>query len=74
MEYSKFKELATQYVEEHCGGLAVLSTYNKPVQDKVHVHMLNLMLKDCSQDFKEQQKIMKECKDYENRFYEERMK
>ena len=75
MDYLTFKKLVTKYVEDNYdGGLSVLKTYNKSVQDKVHSYIINLMLKDCSHDFKEQQKVMKQCQAYENRFYEECMK
>ena len=71
MSYSTFKRLATQYVEENHGGLSVLSTYNKLVQDKVHTYMLKLMLAECGQDGKEIQNTMKECAAYEKRFFKE---
>lgn len=71
MDYTIFKRLATQYVEENHGGLSVLSTYNKLVQDKVHIHMLKLMLAECGQDAKEIQKTIKECAAYEKRFFKE---
>lgn len=74
MDYSTFKRLATKYVEENHGGLSVLSIYNKLVQDKVHTHMLKLMLAECDNDISTIKKTMDLCKVYEARFFKECLK
>lgn len=71
MNYSLFKNIAENYVKENYGSLEVLSSYNQSVQNKVHSHLLTIMLKECNSNGEEIKNVMNECKKYENKFFGE---
>lgn len=71
MNYLSFKEKAEQYVMEKYETLDVLKVYNKDIQDKLHEYILPEMLKGVEQNGSEIKRIMNECKNFENRFYDE---
>lgn len=71
MNYSLFKSLAEDFVKENYGSLEVLYSYNQSVQNKVHSHLLTIMLADCNSNGEEIKKVMNECKRFENKFFNE---
>lgn len=74
MEYLEFKKLATKYVQDNHGGLETLKSYNHYVQNKVHSHMLKLILQEYEQNHTGIRKAMNECANLEKRFFEECLK
>ena len=71
MDYLSFKKLAEKYLVDNYGTVDVVTSYNQQIQEKLHIHMTNLMMKYCGSDAGEIKKTLVKCKEYEKRFYSE---